>query len=151
MMVLCSTLRVVNSGSTIFKGSAPPAIPPISVPGLLHSAVKNAAVPEAEMLIPGEACATAGFVIPSWIVYGVEATTVLADAVAVPRQTVRMRVPVEALYTPVDLPREVWREVVDAQKSAPVGREVMATTHFEARSDGMHSTCIRVERLWFGV
>ena len=51
-------------------------------------------VPDAEMLIPGEACATAGFVMPSWMVYGVDATTVFA---MVPRQTARVRVPDEAL------------------------------------------------------
>ena len=37
-------------------------------------------MPDAEMLIPGEACAPAGFVIPSWIVYGVDANTGLEAA-----------------------------------------------------------------------
>ena len=45
MSVLCAMLRVVSSGSTTFSGSAPPTIPPISLPGLATPAVENAAVP----------------------------------------------------------------------------------------------------------
>ena len=74
--VLCPIARVVNTGTTTLRGSAPPTTPRSVVPGLAMALRAMLTVPEASTRTAGEAWSWLGFVTRTANLYAVPAAIV---------------------------------------------------------------------------